>query len=228
MKFIIFDIDGTLADTKQVEDHCFMTAFEQTFGLDIRQQRWEDIHHVTDWGITEEIIERELKRKPRQEEYELMISNFVRLLEDERMNDKAQFSEVSGAKDFFYGLKERSSNQLGIATGSWEQSARIKLDAIGIDPAGVCFSNSDYHKSREAITKDVIQQLERQTARKADQVIYFGDGAWDYKTCRNLGIQFIGIDSLGDGKLSAMGAGTVFPHFLAIDQIIKAIEKAGS
>lgn len=203
-----------------------MTAFQQTFDLDIRHQRWEDLHHVTDWGITEEIIERELRRQPRQEEYELMITNFVRLLQTEKEKDARQFSEVSGARDFFYGLKEQSGYQLGIATGSWERSARLKLDAIGIDPAGICFSNSDYHKSREAITKDVIQQLEGQTARKADQVIYFGDGAWDYKTCRNLGIQFIGIDILGDGKLRAMGAETVFPHYLNADRIMHQIERA--
>ncbi|MGB0840605.1 MAG: hypothetical protein ACPGXL_10715, partial [Chitinophagales bacterium] len=58
MKFVIFDIDGTLADTKTVEDKCFIAAFYQTFGIDLSHQKWEDLKNVTDWGITEEIIER--------------------------------------------------------------------------------------------------------------------------------------------------------------------------
>ena len=62
MKFVIFDIDGTLTDTKKVEDKCFMKAFKQAFGIDITSQKWEDLQHVTDWGITEEIIQREWNR----------------------------------------------------------------------------------------------------------------------------------------------------------------------
>lgn len=38
MKFMIFDIDGTLSNTKKVDGKCFMSAFEKTFGLQIWNQ----------------------------------------------------------------------------------------------------------------------------------------------------------------------------------------------
>jgi len=64
MKLIIFDIDGTLTNTKEVDDKCFINAFEKTFQLNIKDQIWADLKNVTDWGITEEIIYQRLKRKP--------------------------------------------------------------------------------------------------------------------------------------------------------------------
>ena len=225
MKFVIFDIDGTLTDTKKVEDKCFMKAFEQTFEIDIWNQKWENLKNVTDWGITEEIVQREWKRKPRRNEYELMISNFVANLRTERKKDKFQFSEVEGAKDFFNELKESEEFKLGIATGSWEKSAKLKLETIGIGLDEICFSHSDYHKSRESITKDVIEQLTRKNKKIPEQIIYFGDGEWDFKTCQNLGIEFIGIDIENDGRLTDLGANIVFSNYLNKEQIMDKLKR---
>ncbi len=225
MKFVIFDIDGTLTNTKKVEDKCFMKAFEHTFGINIWNQKWESLKNVTDWGITEEVIQREWNRKPKKDEYELMITNFIANLKAERIKDKLQFSEIPKAKDFFYQLKEMEEFELGIATGSWEESAKLKLDSIEIKLDKICFSNSDYHKSREAITKDVIEQLTRKNQKAPEQVIYFGDGEWDYKTCQNLGIDFIGIDIENDGKLSRLGAKTVFQDYTNSKQIMNELKR---
>lgn len=223
MKYVIFDIDGTLTNTKKVEDKCFMQAFEQTFNIDIWNQKWESFSNVTDWGITEEIIENTKQRKPNRTEYAQMISNFTTRLKAEKERDITQFKEVEGAKAFFYELKEIKEIQLGIATGSWEKSALIKLDSIGIEVNDICFSNSDYHKSREAITQDVINQLRNKTKKSPHQVIYFGDGKWDFKTCQNLGIDFIGIDIERDEKLTKMGAKTVFQNYKNKNEILEKI-----
>ena len=225
MKFVIFDIDGTLTDTKKVEDKCFMKAFKQTFGIDIASQKWEDLQHVTDWGITEEIIQREWNRTLQKNEYERMISNFIELLKTELILDASQFKEVLGARAFFYTLKKLDDFKLGIATGSWESSAKLKLEAIGLALEGICFSNSTYHKSRESITKDVIEQLTRKNNISPEQIVYFGDGEWDYKTCQNLGITFIGIDIENDGKLSKLGANTVFQDYSHCKDIMTALNR---
>ena len=154
-----------------------------------------------------------------------MISNFVTNLKTERAKDKLQFSEVSGAKDFFFELKKWDEFKLGIATGSWQKSAKLKLETIGIELDGICFSISDYHKSRESITKDVIGQLTRKNQKKVEQIIYFGDGEWDYKSCENLGTEFIGIDIENDGKLTRLGAKTVYQDYTNSDEIINELKK---
>ncbi|GAB1857631.1 HAD hydrolase-like protein [Flavobacteriaceae bacterium MHTCC 0001] len=223
MKFIIFDIDGTLANTTVVDENCFIAAFEDSFGIDISTQNWADFKHVTDWGITEEIIERQWNRKPTPEEYLSLKSNFIQHLKGEKERDVNQFNEVFGAKDFFTMLQNMEGVKLGIATGGWGISAKFKLEHIGIDLKGISFSNSDYYKSREMITLNTINQLARITDEPLEQIIYFGDGEWDFKTCNNLGIEFIGIDVQNNGKLKKLGAKTVFNDYSKSEEIIKAI-----
>ena len=97
-----------------------------------------------------------------------------------------------------------------IATGGWEISAKFKLEHIGIDMEGIGFSNSDHYKSKEKITLNTINQLARIINEPIERIIYFGDGEWDYKTCKNLGIEFIGIDVQNDGKLKKTRSNNCF------------------
>ena len=113
---------------------------------------------------------------------------------------------------------------LGVATGAWEQSALLKLNSIGLDIKGVSFSNSNYFKSREEITKAVIKQLEYKTDNKPEQIIYFGDGLWDFQTCQNLNIKFIGIDVEKNNKLQKAGAKTVFNNYLDSAAVMKSLD----
>lgn len=213
MKLLIFDIDGTLTNTTKVDDKCFIKAFEQTFSISIKGYDWSKLQNVTDWGITEEIILNKLGRLPTSFEYEEMIANFVAHLEQENIKDKSQFDEVKGAVTYFNYLKSKPGYQLGIATGGWKKSALLKLNTIGIDVSGVAFSTSNDYKSREDITQHAIRQLKDKLIEQVEEIIYFGDGIWDYKTCKKLGIRFIGIDASGNGTLKKIGANEVFRDF---------------
>lgn len=214
MKLIIFDIDGTLTDTKAVDDKCFINAFETTFQLDIKNQIWADLQNVTDWGITEEIINQRLNRNPSEAEYKHMHDNHVENLKAEKIKDNAQFEAVSGANKFIQQLVSLGEYKIGVATGAWEKSALIKLEVIELDTSEVPFSNSDYHKTREAITLHTMEQAKIKYQQDFEEIIYFGDGEWDYKTCKKLGIKFIGIDITSNKKLTKLGAKKVFPNFL--------------
>jgi len=221
MKLIIFDIDGTLADTKKVDDDCFIRAFDATFQLDIRQQKWEDITHLTDWGITQEIIQQHFKRNPTAKEYASMEATHIANLATAKTTEPSLFKEIPGAKSFFNRLQTDANIALGIATGAWEKSALLKLDSVGINPKNFPFSNSNYFKTREQITNHAIEQATEKHATTFEEIIYFGDGVWDYKTCQNLGIRFIGIDVLQDGKLKEIGAQTVFEDFRNMERILR-------
>ncbi len=224
MKFIIFDIDGTLTNTKNVEDRCFKKAFQEVFRINIDNQNWAELANVTDWGITEEIVNREENRFPEQKEYDLFISLFTELLREEMKKDQSQFSEIPGAATFFHLLLNKPEYRLGIATGSWEKSALIKLHAIGIDQAKVTFSNSDYFKSREEIVSDVIDRMkDSNDTKELTSIVYFGDGVWDYKTCKNLNISFIGVDFEEDKKLARLGATRVIKDYENYEDILNLI-----
>ena len=115
MKYIIFDIDGTLTDTKKVDDKCFIKAFDKTFGLKINNFNWAKLKNVTDWGTTEEIIKNEYQRKPKSQEYDQMISSHIELLGIEKQKDKSQFQEVKGAKQFFKYINHNKKLNVGFA-----------------------------------------------------------------------------------------------------------------
>ena len=56
MKLIIFDIDGTLTDSKAIDDACFVESFKEEFDLDIGELDWSKFMNVTDTSITTEIL----------------------------------------------------------------------------------------------------------------------------------------------------------------------------
>ena len=170
MKLIIFDIDGTLTNTKEVDDQCFIKAFDATFQLDIKNQVWASLKNVTDWGITEEIINQRLNRKPTKEEYQIMHDNHVANLRAEKIRDATQFEAVLGVNEFIHGL-DNNKFSIGLATGAWEKSALLKLEVIGLDAPKIPFSNSDYHKTREAITLHTIQQAKSRYQQDFDEII---------------------------------------------------------
>lgn len=227
MKFVIFDIDGTLADTKVVEDRCFREAFWECLQIDLEQQNWADLQDVTDWGITEEVVEREWNRKLSGEEYERLIDVFVGKLKEELLRDAAQFSEVKGARAFFERLQGLPGIGVGIATGSWLRSAEIKLGAIGLPSQGLPFGHSDLHRSRGDITRAAIAQCRAHHGEAENGIVYFGDGEWDFKTCRSLGIDFVGIDCDASGRLEELGAKPVFPHYGDWERILEVIGVKG-
>jgi phosphoglycolate phosphatase-like HAD superfamily hydrolase len=223
LKIIIFDIDGTLTDTKKVDDKCYMTAFKETFAIDIFNQDWAALKNVTDWGITEELIQTRLKREPVAEDYIQLHNQFVYGLAAEYHQDKNQFREVAGATNFVNYLKETTDYKLGIATGSWEKSALTKLNAIGLELSGMSFSHSNFFKTREEITRYSIEQLIPGENFETHDITYFGDGLWDYRTCCNLGIKFIGIDISGDNKLKSAGAEIVFSNYTDVNAVMSCV-----
>ncbi len=223
MKYIIFDIDGTLSDTTQVDDTCYISAFESTFGASIKDVNWSDIKHVTDRGIVEEMVLKIFNREVNSEEIDRMRKKFFQQISDEFKRDKSQFTEIPGAVIFFNNAEIDPNYEVGIATGGWEETADFKLKTIGINPHTVCYSNSSHFKTRENITLDVINQLEMKSHQPAEEIIYFGDGKWDYITCQNLGIRFIGIDHKTTKQLEKIGAEEVHTDFSDLVNIMKSI-----
>jgi len=223
VKYVIFDIDGTLTDTTEVDDKCYMDSFESLFGINIKDTNWNSLKNVTDWGITEELFKIRLDREVTIQEIQLLKETFVNDLESELAKDKSQFIEINGAANFFHNLLINEALQIGIATGGWEESADLKLKAIGINPHQIIYSNSSHFKSRERITRAVIEQLNKSSKINPDEIIYLGDGEWDYRTCQKLGIRFIGIDNKRKGKLEKLGANEIYPDFKDSDLILNSI-----
>jgi len=207
MKLAIFDIDGTLTDSNAVDYECFVHAFETAFGLSATGIDWRDYPHHTDRGLTEEFLRRAWKREPAEHEIARHRELFVRALR-ERIE---RLEEIGGAGAFIDFLQERGWS-IALATGAWSQSALLKLSAAGL-PSDLPLACCDACPSREEILSKAIGD------RRPERIVVFGDGWWDLRAARSLGLPFIGV---GD----ASGAPETIGDFRDAERVLAAMERA--
>ena len=118
---------------------------------------------------------------------------------------------------------ENADHPVAIATGGWTPSARFKLSRSGIDWEKVPSAFAcDAHPREQIISLaiDRAARLHRCTPEDFGRIVYVGDGVWDLKASRALGLSFVGIAS-GDraGQLRASGAETVFEDFEDLEAV---------
>jgi phosphoglycolate phosphatase-like HAD superfamily hydrolase len=122
-------------------------------------------------------------------------------------------------------LRGRPDVALGLATGSWTDSAQAKLQHAGIDANGLAFASADDCESRV----EIMKACERRVAASANATrfsttTYIGDGLWDTRAAAELGWRFIGIASGEDAVgLQAAGARQVFADFSDIEPVERAL-----
>lgn len=214
MKLAIFDIDGTLTDSAEVDDKCMEATFAHFLGAKVACD-WETVTHVTDPVIVNETVERITGRPCTQSMYEEMKRHFLMLLQSEADNNPLQFSRVPHCLEFIEALQKEGIH-IGLGTGSWKASAEIKLTTGAIPFEGFYFGHADLASSRAAIAANVLAQAAAKLGSVPDQVCYFGDGAWDFKTMKQLDWPFIGVDVKKNGTLSKLGAKHVIEDYSSI------------
>lgn len=216
-RLFIFDIDGTLTDSTEVDDKCFSRIFQQHFNVILDEFDYTDFKNVTDWGITEELFEITKKHSITPHEIEQFKIVFLEDLSKESKLNPKQFTAVKGAVDFLNSLKQQDNIEIAIATGAWGESAEIKLKTGEIPYAGLPLSHSNLFKSRAEIMTHAIQMAKIQYNYDFQDITYFGDGKWDFITCANLQIPFVGIDCHQNGKLKKLGANRVYKDFSSMN-----------
>ena len=181
---VMFDIDGTLVDSSDVDTRCFTTAVWQVTGVNIDSD-WSQYEHATDAGIVAEFIERQGFTNKR-EIASAIKRVFVALIEQSLKREPLK--EIEGAGQFLSYLRSRSDVVISLATGGWHDSAALKLQSAGINFQDLVLVSSD-----AAIDRAGIMTISRQKASAGRDlpVVYFGDGVWDKKACEAMGIDFV-------------------------------------
>jgi phosphoglycolate phosphatase-like HAD superfamily hydrolase len=233
----VFDIDGTLTDTNAVDDDCYLRAVSQVLGADVRRTDWADAPHVTDAAILEWLCQRHRGRSLQEGELDRARRLFVDILRAELASGPHRFRAIPGAADVFARLGS-AGWQIAVATGGWEVSARLKLQAIGISHEGLAFASASDAHTRTEIVELAVARLATGHAAVAqrlgtrrpdgDRVVSIGDGVWDVRTAAALGVPFIGIAS-GERaeRLRAAGADTVLEDLSDSEALFGALDGAG-
>lgn len=187
MHLVLFDIDGTLVESYDLDTECFQAAVKDVLGVAIGTD-WSRYQHVTDSGILADIIE-ELGLHGESE-------RIVKEVKEQFVNRVADYvschevSPIPGAYKFLSQLVLRQNVSVAFATGGWAESARMKLNAAGMNFSAIPLASSSDHYSRI----EIMQLAERLAGNgHYDSRTYFGDGPWDHKASETLGYNFVSV-----------------------------------
>lgn len=194
MKLAIFDIDGTLTETNEVDDKCFVEAFAASHGLIEIETDWTKYKHVTDSGIVSEVIETKLNRTANKNDFIAFKKKFIEKLTNAAEKDKSAFAEIRNTAQMLKKLQGEKRWAIALATGSFYDSAILKLKTAKIDFIEFPIATADDAVSREEILQIAIKKsLAHYGQKNFEKIISVGDGVWDLRTAKNLNLDFIGI-----------------------------------
>jgi phosphoglycolate phosphatase-like HAD superfamily hydrolase len=221
MRLVIFDIDGTLTQTMKADEECFVRSLAQVCGFSDVDTDWSRYKHATDSGVFHEIYESRAGRSPSPSEISRFRQHFVSLLA--QVPSEAAFAPVAGAPLLLSRLADSAEHRVALATGAWRDSARLKMRS-----AGLCYDDYPAASSDDALDRESIIRLCMQRAAerygRVRSTVYVGDGVWDARACRSVGIPFIGIAADDRAaRLSAEGAVCVFPDFSDADIFLRSV-----
>jgi phosphoglycolate phosphatase-like HAD superfamily hydrolase len=222
MNLVMFDIDGTLTETMKVEEECFVRSCRDVFGFADIDTDWSHYPRTTDSGIFHDVFTSRVGRLPTPQEVSRFRQQFIYLLA--AASSQPPFAPVAGADRLLFLLAQSASHRVSLATGGWRDSARLKMAR-----AGMCFDDHPAASADDALDRESIMRLSRQRAaeRYGESfacTVYVGDGVWDARACRSVGIPFIGIGTGSRAtRLYAEGAVCVFPDFSDADIFLRSV-----
>jgi len=228
MKLAIFDIDGTLTNTNNVDEDCFIKALAEAHSIDDIVTDWAAYPHTTDSGIAQHIFQEKFGRSPEETELSKFKNCFVGMLSEHYQTDSLSFAEISGASVALKMLQQDSDWAVAIATGCWRESALLKLKAANIDPEGIPAAYAEDGLSREDILNAAVSRsLAQHGVSGFEKIVSIGDGVWDVRTAGRLNFAFLGV-GCGESatKLQQAGARHVIEDFSDYDQVLKFLIEA--
>src|SRR5262245_26577361 len=125
----IFDIDGTICDTQDVEGRCYAAAIERVTGFSLPTLDWSAFEEPTSAAIVRQLLADDIDWKEKEEQIK---SALCLLLREERPRFPGDFSPIQGAVDFV-GRLLTGGIRVAIATGAFDTEAKFKLECCGLD-----------------------------------------------------------------------------------------------
>jgi phosphoglycolate phosphatase-like HAD superfamily hydrolase len=228
MNLVIFDIDGTLTRTTDVDARYALKAFAEEFGIPRIDTDWSRYENPSDLGITREVLARHFGRAARPEEIARLEHRFLALLRAAVQEDRAAFVEVPGARRALDALAADDRWAVAIASGGWRSTSLCKLGAARIDIASLPAVFSDKEPRREEILRRAVRLAEARRGTGAfGKVVSVGDAVWDVRAARNAGLAFLGVgDGRGEDALRRAGAAAVISDYQDLDAFLHALERA--
>lgn len=221
MPAAVFDLDGTLLRSSELDDACYTDALKSVYG-DIFP---DHIDYGAEPEFTDEALARSVPGRFGAEVTDQTLrahhDAFIAGLECESRRSPERCVPIAGAAELLPALLDAGWS-LGIATGSWRRSAEIKLTTAGLPVSNVTVVTSSDHARRVGMIRKAIACLGE------NEAVYIGDGPWDGKAAAEVGAGFVGVTAGGGNAraLSGAGAHAVIEDFQDTARVIETLTAA--
>ena len=190
MHLVMFDIDGTLVDSAGFDAELYVDAVRSVLNIEIHSD-WNAYEQVSDSVILAQVLRENVPGGEQATLAARVQERFVALVGDHLRRAPGAVREIAGAKHLVERLHRLPNVRVGIATGGWEPTAKLKLAHVGIGIERIGFASSSDARARTDIMRLAAQRaLHGATCARAT---YFGDGAWDRRASAELGYDFVAV-----------------------------------
>lgn len=203
---IVFDVDGTLIGGEEYDWKSFNDAFTDVTGRKFSIEFWKTLDEVTASAIVHEGLS-DLDPKERTRLEFLVKDRCLENLRLEREKTPDAFFSTNETRELLEHLIGHDEYDIAIATGDWFDTIRYKLKVAGIELERFVHATS----SDAPIRSEIITLAAERSNRSLKEVVYVGDGTWDVRACKTLGIPFIGTGNRID-ELKNEGTQWTLPH----------------
>ncbi|WP_294820471.1 HAD hydrolase-like protein [uncultured Flavobacterium sp.] len=176
LKAVIFDLDGTIANTLPLCISSFRNSIEPLAGRAV-----SDAEIIATFGPSEEGTIMALAPG----HYDKGVSEYLRIYEENHSMCPAPFD---GMPQILASLKQKGI-RVAMVTGKGRASAVITLDKFGVAHFFEMLEAGHIHGNRKADGIEAI--LGAWSGVGKDEVVYVGDTASDILTCREAGIAIV-------------------------------------
>jgi phosphoglycolate phosphatase-like HAD superfamily hydrolase len=184
---IIFDVDGTLLDGEMHDWRSFNRAIETELGFAAEPGFFGALADVTAETIVEAVM-RALGCAPTESLRAKVQDSYLRNLTECHAADPRAFPVRSGVTLLLDHLTSAEGFSVALATGDWRPTISFKLKCAGLDVSRFPMATASDAPRRT----EIIRLAAAKAGRSMTDAIYVGDGEWDLRACRELGIPFIG------------------------------------
>lgn len=230
MKLLLFDIDGTLMLSGGAGRRAIDRAFFEIHGI---RNAFGGVvpDGNTDPAIFREIFaNHDLRVADDSPAFREVVQRYVKFLPAEIL-DSDQAHLMPGASALLDHLSKSDDVALGLLTGNFEATARIKLDRFGLNeylPFGA-FGSDDGIRSR--LVPVAVERAEAHLGRKIGlgrQVVVIGDTPQDVECALVHGATAIGVAAsrYSVADLEAAGAHHALPTLEEIPAFMNAISRS--
>src|SRR4029450_8333973 len=123
MHLVMFDIDGTLTKTMNVDEECFVRSFKDVFGFADIDTDWSHYPRTTDSGIFHDVFTARIGRSPIAQEVSQFRQHFIQLLA--AASSQSPVAPVAWADRFLPRLARGGPHRVSRAAGGGGDPARL-------------------------------------------------------------------------------------------------------